>query len=180
MYNYYREQFGFIVTRDRVLTLIQEGFITYVNENDFALNFSNLDVTSKGNTIFNTTTDLPAKTKVNDWMTEWYELFPKGLKSGGYLIRSGQASCRAKMIKFMRKHPNFNNTIIINATKLYISEMEKVNYSFMQLAKYFIEKDNSSTLESYCEKIMDKVNNGEEINIELNKGYHDSFSSSLN
>lgn len=181
-YNYYREQFGAFATRDSVINLVNKGYLEFKDPTDIKINFSNLELTQRAKFILQ---DIPVKqaeevaTNKLDWMEEWYALFPKGLKSGGYPVRSGLGGCRNKMFKFLRKN-KFTKETIINATKLYLKEMEKVNYSFMSLAHYFIEKDGKSILEAYCEQILDMENKGEDVNIELNKGYTDSFNTSLN
>lgn len=184
-YNFYREQFGSIITREGVVNLIDRGYLEFVDISDQKFVFSNLNPTNKcrfilGEVEKQSVVIQPEFKRIEfDWMEDWYALFPKGIKSGSYPVRSGLNTCRAKMLKFLKRN-KFNKETIILATKLYIKEMEKVNYSYMQLAKYFIEKDGSSTLESYCEQILDKIASGEDINIELNKGYSDGFNTSLN
>lgn len=182
-YNFYREQFGAFASRASVMNLINKGYLAFISPVNEAISFDNLEVTPRGKFIVN---DLEVKpieeakpSNTIDWMEEWYALFPKGLKSGGYPVRSGLTGCRNKMFKFLRKH-KFNKEVIINATKLYLKEMEKQNYTYISLAHYFIEKDGKSILEAFCEQVIDKQNSGEDINIELNKGYTDSFNTSLN
>lgn len=185
LYNYYREQHGSLLTKSGLLSLIDRGYIQYIDPADKRLVFSNLDPTPRSRFILGDlkpkTIPVKVETPVNtiDWLQEWYDIFPKGKKSGGYLVRSGLNTCRNKMFKFLKKN-KFSKETIILATKLYVKEMEKVNWSFMQLAKYFIEKDGSSTLESYCEQVLERMAEGEDLNVELNKGYSDGFNTSLN
>ena len=183
-YNFYREQFGGIATRASVLTLINNGYLEFVDPTNEQITFSNLTLTNKARFLVADMPTLQAKeatiaSNKLDWMEEWYSFFPKGVKSGGYPVRSGLTGCRTKMFKFLKKN-KFNKDTILLATKLYIKEMEKVNYSFMSLAHYFIEKDGKSILEAYCEQVLDKQESGEDINIDLNRGYTDSFNTSLN
>lgn len=182
LYNFYREQFGSMVNRDQVISLIEKGYLEYKDSVDRRLVFSNLEPTTKSKFILGTVTPklaVPIETNTLDWMEEWYSLFPKGVKSGGYAVRSGLNTCRTKMFKFLKRN-KISKDIIITATKLYIKNMEKQNYSYMQLAKYFIEKDGGSELESYCEQVKERLENGENLDIELNKGYSDGFNTSLN
>lgn len=182
-FNYYREQFGSLITKQRLFELIERGYIEYVDENNKSLTFGNLNPTNKASFILGEIKPKPKEPEkpVNslDWMEEWYALFPKGVKSGGYLVRSGLNTCRAKMFKFLKRN-KFSKETIITATRLYLKEMEKVNNSYIQLAKYFIEKEGSSTLESFCEQVEERLANGENLDIELNKGYSDGFSTALN
>lgn len=89
------------------------------------------------------------------FMDEWYALWPKGVKTGGYLVRSGLSDCAKKMKKFMKEHKNFTKEIIFDVTRKYIHEFKKKDYDRMQLAGYFISKDGKSTLESSCEAYLD-------------------------
>lgn len=113
LYNFYREQFGSVINRDRLLYLIDLGYIEYINPEDKKLIFENLNPTPKSNFIFSIK-ELAKKEEVPvnklDWMEEWYTLFPKGIKSGGYPIRSGLNTCRVKMFKFLKRN-KFANCI---------------------------------------------------------------------
>jgi predicted transcriptional regulator len=88
-----------------------------------------------------------------DWIEEWYNLFPKGVRSGGYLIRDGKSSCLKKMGKFLKDNPNITKEEIIRATKNYVQTCKLKNYDYMKLASYFIEKDGISTLAAECENL---------------------------
>ena len=107
---------------------------------------------------------------VEDWIDEWYNLWPKGIKSGGYPVKSGVKGCLVKMKKFIKEYPNYNKDIIMKATNDYISYSRMNNYRFMQLAHYYIYKNSISTLASNCELIEE---GGNDLEI-------DKFSKSLN
>jgi hypothetical protein len=92
---------------------------------------------------------------INEFMDIWYNIFPKGIYSGGYLVRSGKAGCTIKMVKFIKNNPEFSKELIIRATKLYVSQCASKGYTYMQLAEHFIYKNNKSTLASLCESLMD-------------------------
>jgi len=81
------------------------------------------------------------------------DLFPKGLKSGGYLVKSSLKDIKDKLKKFQKDY-KYSDEVIIKGTKTYITEMQKNGYAYMMLAKYFILKqDKGSTLADYCEMV---------------------------
>lgn len=95
-----------------------------------------------------------SSTEFEEFVNEWYDLFPKGIKSGGYLVRSGKSDCSKKLQKFMKEHPNYSKEIIIQATKNYIIKCKENDYAYMKLATYFISKDGMSVLEGECEAVL--------------------------
>jgi hypothetical protein len=98
-----------------------------------------------------------------DFINGWYALFPKGIKSGGYLVRSGKSDCAKKLQKFMKEHPTYTKEIIIQATKNYIIHCKNNGYGYMKLATNFISKDGVSVLEGECENVINKSSNSIEI-----------------
>jgi len=98
---------------------------------------------------------------VDEWISDWYDLFPKGVKSGGYFVRTGMRSCKKKMQQFMKDNPQYDKDVIMKATKNYIEEMTQKNYSHMKLAPFFINKEGVSMLQGYCENASDPTNNNQ-------------------
>jgi hypothetical protein len=95
------------------------------------------------------------------WIEDWLLLFPEGVKSGGYYIRSDEKECADKMVKFIKKY-KYDKDTIFKATKNYIERMKKQNYNFITLATYFITKrDRGSILASECANLNSKENNME-------------------
>lgn len=88
------------------------------------------------------------------WFDTWYEMWPRKIKSGGYLIRSDINSCMSKMIKFRTKNPGFSPEVILSATENYLTTFRRKEYAYVQKADYFISKDGSSTLYSYCDEVL--------------------------
>lgn len=84
---------------------------------------------------------------VEEWINDWVQLFPSGIKSGGYYIRGNKEDCLKKMIKFLKVR-RYNKEQVFQATKNYIARKAKENYSYMMKAEYFIEKDGISALAS--------------------------------
>lgn len=162
----YKEKFGPFYTLEGVEKLIKDKFLK-TKTSSGVLSLGNLAVTSKflinfknilGNAVKGNTEE------VEDWFEEWYNLFPRGIKSGGYMVRGDKRGCLNKLKKFTADYPEFNKDIIIEATKEYIEESRKNKYQFMMLAHYFISKNRVSSLAGYCELIEDRKNNPEEIN----------------
>lgn len=91
------------------------------------------------------------------WFDDWYEMWPRKIKSGGYLIRSDKNSCATKMVKFRKANPQFTPDIILEATTNYVNTFKRRDWAFIQKADYFINKDNSSTLYSYCDEVIDNM-----------------------
>lgn len=85
-----------------------------------------------------------------DWIDEWRDIFPKGKKQGSLPLRGDRIAVRKKMTKFLKTY-DFTPTEILEATKQYIREQEKENFSYTKVAHYLIEKDGVSTLASICE-----------------------------
>lgn len=103
------------------------------------------------------------KSNVENWIDDWLNLFPKGVKSGGYPVKGDKKNCLLKMKKFIVDHPGVNKEKIFDATKAYLDVKRKDNWAYTKLAKYFIEhKDDGSMLASYCEYIDDRMDQKEE------------------
>lgn len=108
-------------------------------------------VTTKFTKTFNLSCD--------EWIEEWKNLFPKGIKTGGLPVRSAVSGCKVKMNKFIKEY-DYTVDEIFQATKQYIEQKERERYSYMKTAVYFIEKDKQSTLAAYCDELGEK----EELN----------------
>lgn len=91
------------------------------------------------------------------WFDGWYEMWPRKVKSGGYLIRSDKNSCMLKMIKFRKSNPTYTPEIILKATENYLTTFRRKEYAYVQKADYFIYKDGASTLYSYCDEVTDSL-----------------------
>lgn len=100
---------------------------------------------------------LVSSTKPSDWMDEWFDLWPKGVKSGGYYVRADKYGCTEKMKRFIRRNPKYSKDIIMQATKSYLAASRVEGYSFIKLAPNFIEKEKVSMLAGECEAILDNT-----------------------
>lgn len=104
------------------------------------------------------TTKKKSKKAVDDsefgkFVDQFYELWPKGIKSGGYAVRSGKNACSTKLRTFLKENKLYTTDIVLAATKNYIDKCRANDYQYMKLAPYFIIKDGVSVLESYCDEV---------------------------
>ena len=135
-----------------------------VGVNQFSIDKSRLEAegwieNNKPSTKFKNTFELSCE----EWIEEWRNLFPKGIKTGGYPVRSTVNACKVKMNKFLIEY-DYSKEDIFKATKNYIDQKRREGYGFMKTAVYFIEKDKQSILASFCEE-------GSETEKEISKGY---------
>lgn len=146
--------------------LISLNFIKLIDQDEEKYDVENLETTGAFNTILKRISDniykkevpkddilietVPKLEPLETWFDSWYNLFPQGVKSGGYLVKSGKQICQKKLNTFIKTHPEFTKEQILEATKRYISDFQKANYAYMKIAPYFIEKGGVSTLEDYC------------------------------
>jgi hypothetical protein len=85
---------------------------------------------------------------------KYLELFPKGIRSGGYLVRSGESGVADKLRKFLKNHKNVTHEQILEATRRFIARKRQEGWHMMKTAIYFIYKDNISVLESEIENLQ--------------------------
>lgn len=149
----------------KIVTLSKEDFMNLIgncyllnkNTTDTSIYFSQLEVTNDGQKLLNELLVQRNKSNTLPWVIDYYELFPKGIKSGGYYIKTDLKGCEKKLLDFLKKNPNFSKETILQATSLYLSEMKQRGYHMCKLAPYFIEKDGISMLAGYCEQVMNKT-----------------------
>jgi hypothetical protein len=91
--------------------------------------------------------------RVEEWIDEWREIFPKGIKSGSHFVRGSRQGCLSKMRSFIRNHKKVTKEQIFKATQLYVEERKKERYAYCKVADYFISKSQVSMLESYIEQL---------------------------
>lgn len=153
--------------KDDLDYLISLGYLN-LKKAELGYRFSNMEVTTKyiDHFIEKPFVSKIAKEKVEDWIDEWYELWPKGVKSGGYLVRSDKTGCLNKMKSFIKNY-KFDKEIIIRATKDYINHLRMSNFAYIQIAHYFISKNNSSNLAAACEDVLNKLETKEIENLEV-------------
>ena len=132
----------------------------WIEENGGQYIFS---LTEKGNEMMKNLKMLttPAEVKkaneVDEWIDEWVELFPSGVKTGGKLLRSDRKSSLMKMKKFVRDYP-YSKDLIFKATKSYLLDRERAGWQYTRASVYFIDKKGEgSDLAAWCDKIKEKT-----------------------
>jgi hypothetical protein len=87
-------------------------------------------------------------TRLEQLIVDYLSLWPEKVMSGGRLVKQGPAAIRKKFAPFLKRHPEFTDTQILNAATKYISKAKQVNYGYMTCSDYFIEKNGASQLEA--------------------------------
>lgn len=101
---------------------------------------------------------------------EMRNLFPIGIKSGGYPVRGNLRDIEEKLKAFFKKY-NYSKKTVLEATRRYIREKEDSGFSYIQIITYFISKNNVSQLASYCEMIEngeERSSNNEDFTVMIN------------
>jgi predicted transcriptional regulator len=134
------------------IELERRGFIERSSE------VTNYTLTEKGMTLLMELDNLAIgkyKDDTDQWIDEWIHLFPKGVRSGGKLLRSDAKSCLTKMRKF-RKDYGYDKDIIFKATRAYLQGKERDNWEKTKCAVYMIHKVNEgSMLAEECARLLD-------------------------
>jgi hypothetical protein len=96
------------------------------------------------------------------WIRDWVNLFPRGVRTFGKLVRSDKETCKKKMKAFMLEY-NYSRETIMEATKKYIEVKREQGWNGMRCAVYFIWKQDPgqsrvSDLADYCAEVMDSEN----------------------
>ena len=90
--------------------------------------------------------ELTSSSNIKELSKKYRNLFPTGVRSGGYLVRATAESCEKKLKAFLRKYSDYDEAIILKATEKYIQRKSRESYMHMKLAPYFIEKDGHQCL----------------------------------
>lgn len=151
----YIRQNGKFFSKGSIDFLLSLNFLKF-KDNNTEYKLSNFEVGEKFMIEFSNY--YKDNTGKSDWVEEWYNLWPKNVKSGGYPLRSGLKGVKIKLEKFIKEFPEFSKELIIKSTKKYLDNAKLNNYKFTQLAHYFIYKNNMSTLAATCEAFEDDDN----------------------
>jgi len=73
------------------------------------------------------------------------EIYPQGVKSGGYTVRGSKVDVIDKLRKFFKKH-KYTQEQVIQAIQKYVDRKREENWAYMQGLIFFIEKNGSSNL----------------------------------
>jgi hypothetical protein len=92
---------------------------------------------------------------LSEWIKEWVDLWPKRIRTAGYLVRPTLVDAERKLRTFRTLYPSYGKDIIMTATEAYIQRKAMTGYTFMTLGKYFVMKDGESILASECDAALD-------------------------
>ena len=149
---------NYIKITDRLIDIGLIEFINYDGESP-NYNINNLQSTQEFFDLINIRNEPKG---ADAWIDEWYALWPTGIKSGGYYLKTDKRGVLRKMRNFLLEYPHYDKEIIIKATESYLMDMSLGGYAFAKLAPYFIYKDGLSVLAGECENLEMK----EEMQIE--------------
>ena len=141
----------FNIPDNYLLYLIRRGYID-----------EDLKVLKKGDKLLG----LSQEKEVADWISDWVDLWPKGVKSGGSYVRSDAKSCLKKMQQFVRDYPEYDKELIFAATKSYVDELAIKHYAFIKVASNFIKKHSDSGLATECQNYSSEKVEGKEYFVE--------------
>lgn len=144
------------VTNYTDLMLLEEkGFIKIISDDyDFAL-------LEKAEALFGKKLD-----SLSELAERLINIYPQGVKSGGYPVRGSKVDVTDKLRKFFKKH-KYTHEQVIQAVERYVERKRKDKWDYMQRLIYFIEKDGSSNLAAECDNLSVPVK--QEIETSINK-----------
>lgn len=124
--------------------LINKKYIIYIQAQDRYI------LTAKAKKLFNSVVNI----NIEELAKEYRELFPKGMKTGGYPIRSNLPDIIKKFEKFFKIY-SYSQEEVLEGTKMYIQEQTLKNWAYTMMANYFILKEDGvgskSMLATYIE-----------------------------
>ena len=138
-----------------LLRLQKEGFIKITSDNyDFSL-------LEKAEALFGKKLD-----SLTELASKLIEIYPQGVKSGGYPVRGSKVDVTDKLRKFFKKH-KYTHEQVMQAVERYVERKRKDKWDYMQRLIYFIEKDGSSNLAAECDNLVIPVK--QEVETSINK-----------
>lgn len=129
--------------------LLAEEYLV-LKKDEVGITINNLASTEKLSTLLSNKVN---SEDVEDWIDEWYDLWPVGVKSGGLYVRTDKRGTLRKMKSFNLQYPMYDKDTIFQATKNYLLDQSIRGYSYCKLAPYFIYKDGMSILAGECENL---------------------------
>lgn len=95
---------------------------------------------------------------------EYLEIFPKFKLPSGKYARSDKKNLENNFRWFFETH-TYDWDTVLEATRMYVDEYERVGYKYMRTSQYFIRKQNNdktfeSDLANYCEMIKQNPDEG--------------------
>lgn len=88
---------------------------------------------------------------IEEWFPRWFEMWPKGIRTMGKLVRSDEKGCLKKMQKFIKEYPEYDPETILGATYNYLKIKERDDWKGVRSASNFINLQGSgSDLAAEC------------------------------
>jgi hypothetical protein len=146
---YYKQEYNVVsenLKRHMDTKLEQLGYLKVTEEGPV--------LRSKCDTMFKK--GVPSEESVDEWIEEWRDLFPKGVKSGNRPVRGDRKGVYTKMKVFVKNNPKVTKEQIIDATRQYVFDANLKSYQYMICADYFISKNGSSMLGAMIEDVEDR------------------------
>lgn len=145
------------IRKDKFPTLIldfiyDENYIKLKDEDKKYL-IDNIQINTRGNLLLSKFNIKKSNVELEKLVENYVNLFPAGIKSGNYYVKSSPKSVSRKMMLFLREY-DYDDETILNATKMYVDNMSLRNYEKMRTCYNFIIKDGVSDLASYCENYL--------------------------
>jgi len=131
------------MTRKEVIALLIQEKILVLKGNQFVLIPEFSPKTSKIDQDF------------ENLLQQYSDLWPKGIKSGGRLIRKTPNSLRLKLKAFTNKRKDITYEAILDGTDSYLKSQKQKGWEYTISSDYFILKNGASELESYAELAME-------------------------
>lgn len=94
-----------------------------------------------------------ARNEFKDMINKFIEIGPKGKLGSGRPWRSSPANLE-KVFKWFFKNYKYKWNTILQATAIYLQEMERGNHKYTQQSHYFVRKNDYSKLADYCENFI--------------------------
>ena len=100
-----------------------------------------------------------------DKIKQYREMFPPVRLPSKQMARQSVQELKDKFVWFFKNNPEYNWTIVLDATDYYIQTKKQDGYLYMATSSNFIQKtDNNtklvkSTLADYCQMFIDNPDN---------------------
>jgi len=99
---------------------------------------------------------LVQEVKINDFVTEFRELFPARRLSTGKSFKSNYNDLEKKLRYFVKNY-DYPPDVILEAARQYVRHAESVGYEFIRTASYFVYKlGEGSDLADWCERVLNE------------------------
>lgn len=132
-------------TEIELLHLQEVGILTITNHTTLTFKWDESNI-KLAKALLNSSEDM-------SWVSDWLDMWPEGIKSGGYYVKSSLKAVIAKMRAFT-DHYDYPQDVIMESTRQYLEEMHHKGYTGIQISHNFIEKNGSSALEAYCRNYL--------------------------